>query len=590
MGKNNTIITNIIRVHSAMDNLSREDIKFFKRIILLIIFLTISLTYLHVNKLQSYSRYERVQFASSGSYLYANLYYPTKILDFQQNRPLLIYCHGIGSQRDFDLRIPIEFTKRGFYVASLDYQGHGESGGTVIDVNPITKRPAVAQACSDLLNVLETLPFYSNVNISQIGLIGHSMGGMVVLMNQALDPRFNITVTWAPLVNFKPEQLGIIQTEYYDNYIPVNLLNESNTNNLLVIMHVDDEMLNFTANAIKAQELTNCTVIPITTPLIGGGHQLFTDVVLIESIKWFEGYFFGSITINGPIYITFIINYITLLFCMLLLFMIVLLLTSHTSRFFTYEDEKLETQKDKKQSRFPKIRKSYQIAKIIIFTAMFLLNWQIFERFFGLIGIFYASLNITIVYLIIKAVNYYNKLKSDQVKFGFTQFKKLLKSQFRLKHVIFAFFTTFYFIGIYILFTYSYPFAFMWPSNFIQIVVAELIFPIYFSIEIFYRKIIYPQLNFLKTERRKSLWTIAISLFIQTFLISLTSSWLFFPSVLFTYAIFTVVIIQNTLIYENTNSFSLTILSSFNIIQLFFAAVISNVLGISTVLNTLLTM
>lgn len=570
-----------------MDNLSREDIKFFKRIIILIIFLAISLTYLHVSKLQSYNRYERIQFVSSNSYLYANLYYPTKTLDFQENRPLLIYCHGIGSQRDFDLRIPIEFTKRGFYIASLDYQGHGESGGTVIDIDPISKRPAVAQACSDLLDVLERLPFYSNVNDSQIGLIGHSMGGMVVLMNQALDPRFNITVAWAPLVNFEPEQLGIIQTEYYDDYIPANLINTSNTNNLLIIMHIDDEMLNFTDNAIKAQNLTNCTVIPITGPLIGGGHQLFTDIVLIESINWFEQYFFGSESINGPIFITFLINYIMLLICMILLFMIVLLLTSYTSQFFTYKDEVLEIQPEK-QVKHPRIHESYQIGKIIIFTAMFLLNWQIFERLFGLIGIFYASLNITIVYLLIKAVNYYNKLKLDQVKFGLPQIKELLKSQFRLKYVIFAFFASFYFIGIYTLFTYSYPFAFMWPSNFLQIVVAELIFPIYFSIEIFYRKIIYPQLSFLKTERRKSLWTIAISLFIQIFLISLTSSWLFFPSVLFTYAVFTVVIIQNTLIYENTKSFSLTILSSFNIIQLFFATVVSNVLGISTVLNTLL--
>ena len=572
-----------------MDNLSHEDIKFFKRIIILIIFLAISLTYLHVSKLQSYSRYERIQFISSNSFLYANLYYPTKTLDFQENRPLLIYCHGIGSQRDFDLRIPIEFTKRGFYVASLDYHGHGESGGTVIDIDPITKRPAVAQACSDLLDVLETLPFYSNVNDSQIGLIGHSMGGMVVLMNQALDPRFNITVAWAPLVNFEPEQLGIIQTEYYDNYIPANLINTSNTNNLLIIMHIDDEMLNFSDNAIKAQDLTNCTVVPITGPLIGGGHQLFTDIVLTESINWFEQYFFGSESINGPIFITFLINYIVLLLCMILLFMIVLLLSAYTSRFFTYKDEILETQPAKMQTKYPRIRKSYQIAKIIIFTTMFLLNWQIFERLFGLIGIFYASLNITIVYLLIKGVNYYNRLKLDQVKFSFPQIKELLKSQFRLKHVIFALFATLYFIGIYVLFTYSYPFAFMWPSNFLQILFAELIFPIYFSIEIFYRKIIYPQLSFLKTERRKSLWTIAISLFIQTFLISLTSSWLFFPSVLFTYAIFTVVIIQNTLIYENTKSFSLTILSSFNIIQLFFAAVISNVLGISTVLYTLLT-
>jgi hypothetical protein len=571
-----------------MDNISDKDIKFFKQIILLIILLAISLTYLHINKLQSYSRYERIQFISSGSYLYANLYYPTKVIEFQETRPLLIYCHGIGSQRDFDLRIPIEFTKRGFYVAALDYQGHGESGGNVIDVNPITKKPAVAQACTDLLNVLETLPFYSNVNTSQIGLIGHSMGGMVVLMNQALDPRFNITVAWAPLVNFEPEQLGIIQTEYYDDYIPANLINASNTHNLLIIMHVDDEMLNFTENAVKAQELTDCTLFNITTPLIGGGHQLFTDVVLIESIKWFESHFFGSGTINGPIYITFMINYITLMICMLLLFLIVILLISYTSRFFTYNDEVLEPENDEKQSKYPRIRQSYQIGKMIVYTTIFLLNWQIFERLFGLIGIFYASLNITIVYLLIKAVNYYNKLRRDQVKFGWIQFKELLKSQFRLKHVIFAIFSSLYFIGIYTIFSYSYPFAFMWPSNFVQMVIAGLIFPVYFSIEIFYRKIIYPQLSFLKTERKKSIWTIALLLFIQIFLISLTSSWLFFPSVLFTYLIFTIVIIQNTLIYENTKSFSLTILSSFFIIQLFFATVISNVLGISTVLNTLL--
>ncbi len=571
-----------------MDKLTTTDIKFFKRIIILIIFLAISLTYLHVNKLQSYSRYERIQFESSGSFLYANLYYPTKSLDFQDKRPLLIYCHGIGSQRDFDLRIPIEFTKRGFYVASLDYQGHGESGGNVIDINPVTKRPAIAQACSDLLDTLETYSFYLNVNLSQIGLIGHSMGGMVVLMNQALDPRFNITVAWAPLVNFKPQQLGIIQNEYYEDYIPVNLINETNTHNLLIIMHVEDEMLNFTENAIKAQELTNCTVIPITTPLLGGGHQLFSDVVLIESIEWFENYFFHSEIINGPIYITFIINYVVLLVCMALLFLIVLLLTSYMAQFFTYKDEDQDTAPTENNPKHPRIHESYKIAKIVIYTGMFLLNWEIFERIFGLIGIFYASLNITIIYLLIKMINYYNKLKLDKVKFGWLQFKTLLKFQFRLKHVIFALFASFYFIGIYILFSFSYPFAFMWPSNFIQILVAELAFPIYFSIEIFYRKILYPQLTFLKTERKKSLWIIAISIFIQIFLISLTSSWLFFPSVIFLYAIFSVVIIQNTLIYENTKSFSLTILSSFNIIQLFFAAVVSNVLGISTVLKPLL--
>jgi pimeloyl-ACP methyl ester carboxylesterase len=219
-----------------MDNLDKEDIQFFKKIILLIILLTLSLSYLYVNKSQTYERYERIAFKSAGATLYANLYYPSKDLEFQDKRPLIIYCHGIGSQRDFDLRIPIEFVKRGFYVAALDYQGHGESGGNIINIDPSTNIPALAQDCSKLLDKLETLPFYSSVNTSQIGLIGHSMGGMVVLMNQALDPRFNITVAWAPLVNFDPEQFGIFETVEFSKYIPVNLLNESNTNNLLIII------------------------------------------------------------------------------------------------------------------------------------------------------------------------------------------------------------------------------------------------------------------------------------------------------------------------------------------------------------------
>jgi len=230
-----------------MSIIDKEDAKFFKRITILIILLVISLSYLAYDKSISYSRYERIEYQSSGATLYANLYYPSKNLGFQEQRPLIIYCHGIGSQRDFDLRIPIEFTKRGFFVVALDYQGHGESGGNIINIDSTTDIPALAQDCSKLLDKLETLPFYSNVNISQIGLIGHSLGGMVVLMNQALDPRFKVTVTWAPLVNFDPQQLGIVNTDNYDPYIPVNLLNKTNTNNLLIIMHVNDEALDFTS-------------------------------------------------------------------------------------------------------------------------------------------------------------------------------------------------------------------------------------------------------------------------------------------------------------------------------------------------------
>jgi dienelactone hydrolase len=573
-----------------MSNIDKEDAQFFKKIIILIILLVISLSYLAYDKSISYTRYERIDYQSSGATLYANLYYPSKNLGFQEQRPLIIYCHGIGSQRDFDLRIPIEFTKRGFFVVALDYQGHGESGGDIINIDPTTDIPALAQDCSKLLDKLETLPFYSNVNTSQIGLIGHSLGGMVVLMNQALDPRFNITVAWAPLVNFDPQQLGIVNSDNYDPYIPVNLLNKTNTNNLLIIMHVDDEALDFTNHALVAQNLTDCAVIPITEPLIGGGHQLFSNVVLIESIKWFESYFFKSETINGSINITFLVNYVVLFVTLLLLVLIVLSLISYTSKFFRNKENIIQKNLVKNDVPISKIKvkakKLKQILKIIFYTTIFLLNWEIFERIFGLVGIFLASLNITIIFFTIKLIYYLKDLKEKRVKFDIHQFKELIKSQFQLKYFTYAILSNVYFMVIYFIFSFSYPFAFMWPSNFLNTVIAAAVaFPIYFSMEILYRKVIYPQLNFLKDERKKSLWIILIAIYVQINLMTLTWAWAFFPSVMFMYLIFLYAIIQNTLIYENTKRFSTVIFSSFIIIQLFFAAVISNAIGIGAALH-----
>ncbi|GAI00264.1 unnamed protein product, partial [marine sediment metagenome] len=60
----------------------------------------------------------------------------------------------------------------------------------------------------------------------------------------------------------------------------------------------DDEVLDYADQALVAQNLTGCAVFNVTGPLIGGGHQLFSDVVIVESIKWFELNFFNSSTLN----------------------------------------------------------------------------------------------------------------------------------------------------------------------------------------------------------------------------------------------------------------------------------------------------
>ncbi|MFW9829319.1 MAG: alpha/beta hydrolase [Candidatus Thorarchaeota archaeon] len=651
--------------------MKKRKASFLKKIIILLVFLVISLTGLSLNKSISYSRYERVQFNSAGAILYANLYYPSKSLSFQSSRPLIIYCHGIGSQRDFDLRIPIELTKRGFYVAALDYQGHGESGGNLNNKVPGENTPAIAQDCSRLLDKLETMPFYSNVNSSQIGLIGHSLGGMVVLMNQALDNRFNVTVAWAPLVDFNPALLGIIETDEFLDYIPVNLMNTSNTHNLLIIMHVNDEVLNFTQNALQAQALTGCVVINITEPLLGGGHQLFSDRVIIESINWFESKFFNSETINGPITISFIINYIFLFLTLGLLIAIIFSIISYSADFFKLDQEdQKETFKSEEKSRVQKIKHGFKIGKVLLYSAAFVLNWVIFNYFFGLQGIFIASLLLTLIYIIFTLVIRTRNILKNENKSGL---KELFISKLGLRHLFYSIFITFYFmiiliifslsypsaslpsspfldgafivmiivlifssvlsvsfayilfyldkkqeitlefklklkhikiqnkqfwkafaysiscsmyfIIIYLLFSFSYPFGFMWPSNYINLVLTEIALPILFSLELLYRKLIYPNLSFLKEKNKKRL-TIIIAIIIQISLMLLTSSWSFFPSVIFTYFMFLYIIIQNTIIFEHTRNFGATALSSFNIIQIFFSAVISNALGLGSALNS----
>ncbi len=537
---------------------------------------------LGVNKSQAYSRYERVQFSSAGSTLYANLYFPSKSLSFQEKKPLIIYCHGLASKRDFDLRIPIEFAKRGFYVAALDYHGHGESGGTINDIDGATNTPALAQDCTKLLEKLKTLPFFSNVNSSQIGLIGHSLGGFVVLMNQALNPEFKATVAWAPLVNFTPPRYGLYW-QGYEQFIPGNLINATNSENLLIIMHVNDEALDYSDHALLAKELTNCSVINVTQPLLGGGHQLFSDQVIIDSIQYFEAQFFNSETINGPITITYFWNYVLIFLNLGLLITIIFFLIAYSSKFFRLNSKSSNLFKKTETSQISKMRKYAQIILIVFFSSLFILNWQYFASKFGLIGIFYASLIFSILYLIIKFLNFVIGLKQEQLKFRLKEIIKHIRNEVEIRVLIYASLCAWYFIIIYLIFSFFYPFAFVWPSNIASLFISIMFFPIYYSIEILFRKLIYPLLNFVKSEKNKAKLIIIYAFMIYGVLMFFAQNFAHLPSVLFTFLILLIITVYNTIIFQHTRRFSAVLISSFDIIQLFFSAVISNVIGISII-------
>jgi len=226
------------------------------------------------------------------------------------------------------------------------------------------------------------------------------------------------------------------------------------------------------------------------------------------------------------------------------------------------------------------MKKIGKIIVILFSSTIFILNWLLFISIFGLIGIFYASLVFSGFFLLIKFIAYIIRFKRQKIKFGRKELKNVLKEEFNISVLVYASICAWYFILVYLLFSFSYPFAFFWPSNIVNIVITLAIFPIYFSIEILFRRIFYPLLNFIKSEKTKAKLIVISAFVIYTILMVLARSYSYLPSVLFTFGIFLIVTVGNTIIYEHTKRFSAVLVSSFNIIQLFFSAVISNVIGL----------
>ncbi|TFG06288.1 MAG: alpha/beta fold hydrolase [Promethearchaeota archaeon] len=553
---------------------------------ILIMFLLFTLSLLYINRSQSYYYYERIQFKSAGSKLYANLYYPTRDLDFQDKQPLIIYAHGVGSQRDVDLRIPIELTKRGFFVAALDYHGHGESEGEISDIDPDTNRPAIAQDCSKLLDAIEKMDVYKErINPKQIGLVGHSLGGMIVLVNGALDDRFKATVAWAPLVSFNPKEVGFPKGEEFEDYIPENLIDEDNPKNLLIIHHVNDEMVDFEDNAELAQELTECKLIKIKRS-IGSPHQLISDRVIIKTINWFEKEFFDSETINGPIGITYYMNYVLLGISIITLFLTLLYAMNYVSKYFDLEQDDYMNEEENRND-LSKKEKVIQVLKIMAYFSIFMSIWLFFTIQYGLIGLFYSSLFMLIAYLLVRLVIVHHKKKEESLK---SIMITSIKAQYDEGAIAYTILCTGLFVGIFLTFSLVYPFVFVFPSDYLSVLLASLAYPLYLDFEIFYRKVILPKLNFIKSNDSRTLIITILAIINIVILIALNLNWAFLPAVVILFGIFLLLIIKNSIIYEKTGKFITAIIGSIIIIEIFFGAAISEALGILSILDILLGM
>ena len=146
--------------------------------------------------------------------IYANQLYLSGSLHLPEGAhhrkvPLIVLLHGFVGSKVGEHRLFVKaaryFTEKGYAVFRFDFSGCGESDGDYADVT-VTKQLSEVQA---VLNYVSVLP---EVDVNNIILIGHSLGGAVASLTAAKDRRIRKLILWSPVGKPYEDIAGILGT------------------------------------------------------------------------------------------------------------------------------------------------------------------------------------------------------------------------------------------------------------------------------------------------------------------------------------------------------------------------------------------
>ncbi len=555
------------------------------------------LSLLAISRSQSYLYYERIEFNYDGTTYHANLYHPTKKIDFQDKHPLVIHIHGFSSQKDTDFRGPLELTKRGFYVASVDMPGHGESANSHLLNTDENGELVTTQLCSKLLDKIEKLRIYSKIDEDQIGLLGESFGGYVALMNGLYDDRFKVTITWSAVTDvlkiFKLYEAPGYEFDKDDKELlkennPVDVMNNGSKqpDNLFLIVHKKDYFYKYNK---ELQNLTDCKweVFDYPVSSVSEAHAILHKNLVIKTINWFENKFFDSTSKNGPIQLSYEYNFYLIILTLLASLLTIFSLMIYFSKYLL-KNELINIQAPPKKSIATESKtpeSSYSLDKkknIIIFSLsipIFLSIWILSTLFFGWWAswFLYAPAIIILVYFLVFRKILHKKDQDQEKKFSLKDF---FKSEISIRSIAYGAFCSALFLGFYFAFALFQPFLLFYPHNILAVILSLWFVPVYLSTEIFYRKILYPSSSFIKSKKTRTCIISLITIFIQLFLM-VYYIMLFLPfniSFVITVA-FMFSSLMNGIIYHKTEKIGATLLNTIIIVSIFVGASVSFLLN-----------
>ena len=123
----------------------------------------------------------------SGSIVAANLFRPLAASS-KAKMPGVLVIHGYSNDKDTEDSFSIELARRGFVVLAPDFLGHGESGGLAEPMRFMfgkDPKDTYSIGSNSAYLYLKDLPF---VDAANIGIMGHSMGGIATQKLAAMNP------------------------------------------------------------------------------------------------------------------------------------------------------------------------------------------------------------------------------------------------------------------------------------------------------------------------------------------------------------------------------------------------------------------
>jgi pimeloyl-ACP methyl ester carboxylesterase len=147
----------------------------------------------------------------SGYPMLTDIRYLKNLNELKNRKPIIIFSHGFKGFKDFGCfnLIADEFAKAGFVFLKFNFSLNGttpEKPTEFLDLKAFS-RNTFTQELEDLGDIIDevcTEKFINNhpIDINQIFLIGHSMGGGISILKAYQDNRIKKLVTWASIFQF----------------------------------------------------------------------------------------------------------------------------------------------------------------------------------------------------------------------------------------------------------------------------------------------------------------------------------------------------------------------------------------------------